>query len=133
MKTNQVYMLLASVILGISFIIGCSLLSNAKVLKAEPMVAQQQETVVVEQIKPLMKIAEAAGFLNMTEAQVLEIIKAEHSKLSTTGSFAGAMFPYIKVDNEFYISKDELMNWIKEASINKRNYFGGKVHSADEL
>ncbi|ULO05507.1 hypothetical protein H1230_20805 [Paenibacillus sp. 19GGS1-52] len=56
----------------------------------------------------------------------MNIIKAEYEVLSVAGSFQGTMFPYIKIDNEYFISRDELMNWIKDASINKRKYINGQ-------
>lgn len=127
MKSTQISILIASLILGISFIIGCSLINNN-------MVSEQKRALAVETVdkatinsdKPLISIAETAVFLNMKEDQVMNIIKAEYEVLSVAGSFQGTMFPYIKIDNQYFISRDELLNWIKEASIDKRKYINGQ-------
>lgn len=122
MKSNQISIIVASLILGISFIVGCSLINNGRGLEPE----QEQALAIASADKPLLTIEETALFLNLTEDQVMEIIKTEHKKLSDTGSFPGTMFPYIRVDSEYLFNKDLLMTWINEASLAGSVYLNGQ-------
>lgn len=55
------------------------------------------------------------------------IIQSEQKSLSMSGSFTGEMFPYFKINNEIYISKNELTNWIKDVTTQRREYILGQV------
>lgn len=120
MKANQISIIVASLILGISFIVGCIFVNDDRGLEAE------QTQVMASDPKPLMTIEETALFLSLTEDQVMEIIKTEHKKLSETGTFLGTMFPYIRVDNKYLFNKDLLTIWVKDASINRSKYLDGQ-------
>ncbi|CAH1056002.1 hypothetical protein [Paenibacillus pseudetheri] len=120
MKSNQIYIVLASFILGVSFIIGCSLTNGDKELEVD----QDQTPSIVTADKLLMDIKETALYLNLTEDQVMNIVTTEHSKF---GTFPGTPFPYINVDNKYLFNKDLLSNWVAEASLNRRVYLKGQT------
>ncbi|MEK4434686.1 hypothetical protein [Paenibacillus sp. FSL K6-2862] len=123
MKSIPVSILLASVILGISFIIGCFFLSNQESVNEPTQVAQEE----VAKDKVLMTIQETAEYLSMTEEQVMSIIHAEQRSFAAAGSFNGTMFPFIKVQDEFFISRIELLLWAQDASLYHRRYVNGQL------
>ncbi|MGG4479651.1 hypothetical protein [Paenibacillus illinoisensis] len=123
MKSIPVSILLASVILGISFIIGCFFLSNQESVNEPAQVAQEE----VAKDKVLMTIQETAEYLSMTEEQVMSIIHAEQRSFAASGSFNGTMFPFIKVQDEFFISRNELLLWAQDASVYNRRYVNGQL------
>jgi len=123
MKSTPVSILLASVILGISFIIGCFFLSNQESVNEPTQVAQEE----VAKDKVLMTIQETAEYLSMTEEQVMSIIHAEQRSFAAAGSFNGTMFPFIKVQDEFFISRIELLLWAQDASLYHRRYVNGQL------
>lgn len=85
MKSNQISIIVASLILGISFIIGCSITNGDKELEVD----QDQTPSIVTADKLLMDIKETALYLNLTEDQVMNIIKTEHENLSRSGILKG--------------------------------------------
>lgn len=89
MKSNQISIIIASLILGISFIVGCSLINNGRGL--------------------------------------MDIIKTERV-YSASGTFTGTGLPYFMVNGEYLFNKDLLLNWINEASLEKRVYLNGQMH-----
>ncbi|MGD0032949.1 MULTISPECIES: hypothetical protein [Paenibacillus] len=123
MKSIPVSILLASVILGISFIIGCFFLSNQESVNEPTQVAQEE----VAKDKVLVTIQETAEYLSMTEEQVMSIIHAEQRSFAAAGSFNGTMFPFIKVQDEFFISRIELLLWAQDASLYHRRYVNGQL------
>lgn len=123
MKSNQISIIVASLILGISFIIGCSITNGDKELEVD----QDQTPSIVTADKLLMDIKETALYLNLTEDQVMNIIKTEHENLSRSGIFQGTMFPYIRVGNEYLFNKDLLTTWVSDASLNRRVYLNGQA------
>lgn len=86
---------------------------------------EQSEALAVND-SPLMTMEEASVFLNMTEDQIVQIIKTEHNILNSTQIFNGTMFPYINVDNKYIFHKDLLLNWINDASMNRSVYIMGQ-------
>lgn len=122
MKSNQISMIVASLVLGVSFIIGCSLINIQ--LGSEREAAQTQALTVSD--SPLMTMEEATVFLNLNEDQIVQIIKTEHNILTRAGGFAGTMFPYIRVDNNYIFNKDLLLNWINDASTDRSVYLNGQ-------
>jgi hypothetical protein len=72
--------------------------------------------------RKVLTLSQAAEYLNMTDAEVLGIIKIEKMSLDAAHSFSGKMFPYFSVDNKQYFDKNEIDEWAKEASISQREY-----------
>ncbi|MHA6532599.1 hypothetical protein [Paenibacillus sp. BAC0078] len=126
---NQISILAASLILGLSFIAGCLIINSGKAEEARiDQVKTEAQTGLQITDKPLLTLQETAELLGLKEEQVLNIIKAEHSILNNNGSFTGMMLPYIKMDENFLINRAELLNWIESATSEKRVYNGIKVY-----
>lgn len=119
--SNGKSMIAASFILGVSFIVGCMFLEKNEVPNKE------QSDITISMEKPLLTTEEAANYLHLSENEIKQIIHTEQIQLTTAGSFSGVMFPYIKVGEKFYISKNELMVWINETSRERREYAAGSV------
>ncbi|MCP1182999.1 hypothetical protein [Paenibacillus sp. 1781tsa1] len=123
MKSVTFSILLSSVVLGISFIIGCIILTTHE-RNSELTHAVGQE---VPNDKVLLTMQETAEYLSMTEEQVMSIIKAEQGSFTVAGFFDGRMFPFIKVQDKFFVSRVELDLWVQEASANHRRYINGQM------
>lgn len=123
MKSIPFSVLLASVILGISFIIGCILLTTQE--RNSELTQAAEQKVPID--KALMTIQETAEYLSMTEEQVMSIIKAEQGSFTVSGFFDGRMFPFIKVQDNFFVSRVELDLWVQEAAASHRRYINGQM------
>ncbi|WP_379138798.1 helix-turn-helix domain-containing protein [Paenibacillus sp. sgz500958] len=117
MKQFNISLFLSSVVLGLSFITGCILIQNDLNFK-EPIVTNE----ITNESKVLMNTKETAEYLNLTEQQVITIIESENYILNLAHSYDGKMFPYIKIDNEIFVSRDELNEWIKESTLQRKKY-----------
>ncbi|WP_150268716.1 hypothetical protein [Paenibacillus tepidiphilus] len=134
MKNHPILILAASLILGISFVWGCRIVSSERRAGNEEMMqamisqmqltAQRQETVQEDDDSPVLTLAEAGALLRLTGDQVLNIIKAESSILSNNGVYVGERLPYIKVDDQFLINRELLMSWLSKATLENRVYSG---------
>ncbi|KGE18423.1 DNA-binding protein [Paenibacillus wynnii] len=124
MKATHITSIICSLIIGASLIIGCLIISTKDVTetKQELNIAEGQEKLINS---PLLNIKQAAEYLNLTEEQVTYIIQSEQNTLNTIGSFTGEMFPYFKINNEIFISKTDLTNWIKDVTTQRREYTQG--------
>lgn len=118
---NQFAILGAALILGLSFVAGCLLISNGRTTGSEQAVLSQSA------VHPLLTLAETAELLQISEDQVINIIKAENSVLSNNGPYEGMMLPYIKVDDKFLFSYLEIQSWVQQATLEKRVYMGTKI------
>lgn len=70
----------------------------------------------------VMTISEVANYLRMTEEDVQGIIDAEKFMLESTGSYTGIMFPYFKVNDKLYFYKEQVDEWIKDISVQHKEY-----------
>lgn len=70
----------------------------------------------------VMKIEEVAEYLSITQGTVIDIIKTEESELKKQGSYSGLMFPYYKINDEYYFYKSSVDNWLEEISTRKLIY-----------
>jgi hypothetical protein len=70
----------------------------------------------------VFNLTQVAEYLHMTEQEVKSIIVIENNKLTNTGTFFGEMFPYFKVNDNFYFYKDALDIWLIDATKNRRGY-----------
>ncbi|OKP82507.1 helix-turn-helix domain-containing protein [Paenibacillus sp. P32E] len=118
---NQLSLLAASLILGLSIIIGCVVISNDRQASS----GQAAEAQALEN-KPMLTLQETAILLGISEDQVKNLMKAENSPLRNEGSFGGTRIPFIKVDDQFLFSKVDLMEWIQAATSERRVYSGDK-------
>lgn len=126
MKATHLTSIICSLIIGASLIIGCLIISTQDVTgtKQKLNIAEGQVNLINS---PLLNIKQAAEYLNLTEEQVTYIIQSEQSTLTKMGSFSGEMFPYFKINNQIFISKTDLTNWIKDATTQRREYTQGLV------
>ncbi len=70
----------------------------------------------------VLTISEVSKYLRMTEEEVEGIIDIEQFMLQSTGSYTGVMFPYFKVNDKYYFYKDQVDEWIKDVSIQHKEY-----------
>lgn len=80
----------------------------------------QLEKATVE--SSVMDISQVANYLKMTEEEVQGIINTEKNMLESRGSYTGIMFPYFIVNDKLYFHKERLDEWIKEVSIQHKEY-----------
>lgn len=121
MKFNQLSIIITGCIIGVSFIVGCTILANNEGQLTE------QTAVEIYTDKPLLGIEQAAEYLNLSVEQVNLIINSEQNQLQSSGSFSGTMFPYFNIGSAIYISKSDLVNWISDTTRERREYVGGSV------
>ncbi|CQR55202.1 helix-turn-helix domain-containing protein [Paenibacillus riograndensis] len=119
---NQLSLLAASLILGLSIITGCMIISKERT-EGSGQAAEAQTT----ENKLLLTLQETAALLGISEDQVMNIMKAENSLLSNDGPFGGTKIPYIKVDDQFLFTKAGLLEWAQAATSGKRVYSGTKM------
>ncbi|AIQ52261.1 hypothetical protein [Paenibacillus sp. FSL R7-0331] len=140
MKNHYLAMLGSSLILGISFIIGCLIISSERAESSDKAVqaavaqtqieAEAQSELLVKiksEGKEVLNIQEAAQLLGLEEDQIINVIKAENAILSNNGIFTGHMLPFFKVDNEFKFSREELMEWVYVVTEQNRIYRADKI------
>jgi uncharacterized membrane protein len=114
-KFNTISIIISALILGASFIVGCTIIAN------------QKEQITEQAPGEILNMKQAAEYLNLSEKQVNLIINAEQSKLQNSGSFSGKMFPYFKIGSDLFISKSGLADWINDAASARREYVVGNV------
>ncbi|KUP24615.1 hypothetical protein [Paenibacillus sp. DMB5] len=123
MKSNTFVMLGASLMLSLSFITGCLIISNERTESAE---SERMERTTADG-KEILTLQETAQLLNLQEEQVTNIIKAENAILSNNGVFIGKRLPYYRIDNEFMFSRTELLGWVRAVAAENRIYQGNKM------
>lgn len=69
-----------------------------------------------------MNISEVANYLGMTEEEVQGIINTEKNMLESRGSYTGIMFPYFIVNDKLYFYKEQIDEWLKDTSIQRKEY-----------
>lgn len=70
----------------------------------------------------VMNISEVANYLGMTEEEVQGIINTEKNMLESRGSYTGIMFPYFIVNDKLYFYKEQIDEWLKDTSIQRKEY-----------
>ncbi|WP_427340737.1 hypothetical protein [Caloranaerobacter sp. DY30410] len=113
-KNFNISIVLSSIILSLSMITSTFILINNKDNSKKIISSINQNEV--------MTIAETAEYLKIKEEDIIKIITIENSKLRKSGSFTGAMFPYFKVNDDYYIYKPRLKKWLEDASRDNRIY-----------
>lgn len=140
MKSNTFVMLGASLMLSLSFITGCLIISSEraestdKAVQAAAVRAQLEANIENERMertqadgKEILTLQEAAQLLNLQEEQVTNIMKAENVILSNNGVITGKRLPYYKIDNEFMFSRTELLGWVRSVAAENRIYQGIEI------
>lgn len=114
-----IYILLTSIILGASLIFSSYIISNNNNSNID---SEYNEMKNINTSNDVMTLEEMAMYLKMTKDDVLSIIKIEQERLHKYHSFSGKMFPYFKINNDYYVYKEELQDWLEEASFDQREY-----------
>ncbi|SEU19641.1 hypothetical protein [Paenibacillus sp. NFR01] len=122
MKPFNLSLFLSSVVLGVSIIVGCILITNNQAANGKEAREPEPVQETLESPKPLMTLQETADYLNLTEEQVKTIILHENYILEVSHSYSGMMFPYLKINNEILVSRDALGEWIKESTGQRQEY-----------
>ncbi|MGK9251275.1 hypothetical protein [Paenibacillus humicus] len=128
MKLGTYSNLIASVVLGASFIGGCLIVASSKE-DASPAIVQPAVSSPAGYEspwdKPLLTIDAAAGYLGIPQGQLEKILSAERALRMNSG--VTNALPYIVVEGRIYISKAALDNWVLEASMAGRTYVNEKI------
>jgi hypothetical protein len=117
LKQFNVSYIICSVILGLSIIVGFLIIRGDR-----EQINENETKEIVNQYKPLMTIMETAKYLNLTEFQVRTIISTEEEILNNTHTYTGKMFPIIKISNEIYVSTNDLNEWLKDSTSQRKQY-----------
>jgi hypothetical protein len=83
--------------------------------------AESKKSTPVDE-KKVLTLPLAAEYMNMTEKEITGIIGLEQMHLAKYKSFTGRMLPYFEIDDKKYFFKNELDEWVKDVSINQREY-----------
>jgi hypothetical protein len=80
------------------------------------------KTTQVKEDNTVLNLSQAATYMNLTEDELQGIIQTETDLLQQYHSFSGKMFPYFIVNDNFYFYKDEIDEWLIEATTQRHNY-----------
>lgn len=117
---KDIYILLSSIILGASLILSSYIISNNN--NNSNIDSEYKKVEITNTSNDVMNLEETAAYLKMSKDNVLNIIKIEQEKLHKYHHFSGKMFPYFKVNNDYYVYKEELKDWLEEATFDQREY-----------
>lgn len=124
MAKNNYFILIVTLIIGISIMISGYLIGNA--IKGETSTGSlnvDKSASVNDSVEcAIWDLAQTAEYLKMTEEDVRGIIQTEKSVLDLSGMFTGKMFPYFTVNNKQYFYKNEIDEWLNEVSGDHREY-----------
>ena len=70
----------------------------------------------------ILTMSEVANYIGMSEEEIHIIISIEKSKLEEGGGFWGMRLPYFIVNEKEYFYKEQIDEWLKEASNEHREY-----------
>ncbi|MGL5617360.1 MAG: hypothetical protein ACRDD2_14245 [Sarcina sp.] len=113
---NKKVLPISIIILSLSIILGSFIITNSiKKSTNSPITNNTIE-------KTVFNLSEVANYMNISEKDVEGIIYSERKILNQTSTFSGTMFPYFIINEKKYFYKDEIDNWLKEATIEHRNY-----------
>lgn len=116
---NRKLIPISIIILAISIIFGSIWIGNS--LEKSSSMQTSISTPPPTDSKTLT-LPQVAAYLNMTEEEVRGIIETEKKKLDETHVFHGKMFPYFTINDKQYFYKNEIDEWLKEVSSNRREY-----------
>lgn len=110
-----------SVVIAILFI-GASIIINSYFIGEAIKSANLQDSNITSVDDKILNLSQAAEYLSMTEEEIQGVMQTEKNILEKTGSFSGKMFPYFTINNKKYFYKNEIDEWLKEVSSNRREY-----------
>jgi hypothetical protein len=110
-------LLISSLILSIGIIIGCYLLAS----KPDSAVIDSSSKSEV-QGSILLNIKDTSALLGISEEELKKIMAEEKQILNTTGSYDGAMLPYIVIEGKRYFERTQLLIWAQESATLHKEY-----------
>lgn len=121
MQNNKLISISISISISIIILAFCMLLSLIYLgYSIQKITNIQTEKTIAD--NSVMTISEVANYLEMTVEEVQEIINIEKNMLNSNGSYMGIMFPYFIVDNKLYFYKEQVNEWLKDVSIQHKEY-----------
>lgn len=109
------------VVIAILFI-GASIIINGYFIENAIKSANLQNPITTSVDDKVLNLSQTAEYLNMSEEDIRGIIQTEKNILEKTSSFNGKMFPYFTINNKENFYKNEIDEWLKEVSSNRREY-----------
>lgn len=70
----------------------------------------------------VLTVSEVANYIGMSEEEIHGIINTEKIELEEGGGFWSMRFPYFIVNEKEYFHKEQIDEWLKEASNEHREY-----------
>ncbi|MDM5329232.1 hypothetical protein [Neobacillus sp. CF12] len=114
--TSNKMLLISSIILSLGIIVGASLIGSNSASVSEPLSKKEVQASI------LLDSKEASELLGISEKELLKIITEEKRILETTGSYDGALVPYIMIDGKRYFERTKLLVWAQESSSLHKEY-----------
>jgi hypothetical protein len=114
--TSNKTLLISSIILSLGIIVGASLIGSNFAPESEPLSKKEVHASI------LLDSKEASELLGISEKELLKIITEEKRILETTGSYDGALVPYIIIDGKRYFERTKLLVWAQESSSLHKEY-----------
>ena len=102
--------------------IGASIIINGYFIGDAMRPSNLSDTITTSVDDKVLNLSQTAKYLDMTEQEIEGIIQTEKDILRKTGSFTGKMFPYFAINNKRFFYKNEIDEWLKEVSSNRREY-----------
>lgn len=119
MKENK-QLLICSIILSISIIIGCVLISNS-IMKVNKDSNVNQSSYSLTNSNGLMTEKETAEYLNMSQEKFNSLMISEESQKSKMQGYDTFSFiPFIIIDKIKYFNKDQVDKWIEYCTIKQK-------------
>lgn len=97
-------------------ILACTIVIGSSIIATKVSTAINMTSIDSKENSQVLGINEAADYLHLSEEQVIRMINIEKTDLEEDGIFLGMMLPYFTVDGQYYFSKAELDNWLKEVA-----------------
>jgi hypothetical protein len=107
-------LLISTSILALGIMIGCYLLAS----KPTPDVIDSSS----KSYSILLNLYETSLLLGITEEELKKIMAEEKRILNTTGSYDGAMLPYIVIEGKQYFERTQLLIWAQESATLHKEY-----------
>ena len=103
-------------------ILACTIMIGSSIIATKVSTAINTNSIDSKENSQVLGINDAADYLHLSEEQVIRMINIEKTDLEEDGIFSGRMIPYFTVDGQYYFSKAELDNWLKEVANEHTEY-----------
>ena len=103
-------------------ILACTIMIGSSIIATKISTTINTNSIESKENSQVLGINVAADYLQLSEEQVIRVINIEKTDLEEDGVFSGMMLPYFTVDGQYYFSKAELDNWLKEVANEHTEY-----------